>query len=69
MRKEPGIQLRLRLMLRKFSLTLAQNTNTVFEDKTCREELKLQGNPLERRQAAMESMMSEWPGLEIVTEL
>ena len=33
-----------------------------------RRSAKLQGNPLERRQAAMEAMMGEWPGLDIVTE-
>jgi structure-specific endonuclease subunit SLX1 len=30
-----------------------------------RRSVKLQGNPLEKRQAAMEAMMGEWPGLEV----
>ena len=30
-----------------------------------RRSAKLQGTPLEKRQAAMEAMMSEWPGLEV----
>jgi predicted GIY-YIG superfamily endonuclease len=30
-----------------------------------RRSAKLKGTPLERRQAAMEAMMGEWPGLEL----
>jgi predicted GIY-YIG superfamily endonuclease len=30
-----------------------------------RRSAKLKGTPLERRQTAMEAMMSEWPGLEL----
>jgi structure-specific endonuclease subunit SLX1 len=30
-----------------------------------RRSAKLQGTPLERRQAAMEAMLGEWPGLEL----
>ena len=33
-----------------------------------RRSAKLQGSPLERRQAAMEAMMSEWPGLEVLSD-
>ena len=33
-----------------------------------RRSAKLPGTPLERRQAAMEAMMSEWPGLEVLSD-
>jgi len=33
-----------------------------------RRSAKLKGTPLERRQSAMEQMMGEWPGLEVLFE-